>query len=68
MIKFYMADETDEKYRHGSPDNPLGWKRIERKCRLLAKECMDDGRADRIVELVKRNEGTGRALKLLFSW
>lgn len=46
--------ETYEKYRRGSPDNPLGWEGIERKFRLLAKECMDDGRADRIVELVKR--------------
>jgi 2-methylcitrate dehydratase PrpD len=45
--------ETYIEHRRGSPENPLSWRELERKFQLLAKECIDDGRAARIVEMVQ---------------
>lgn len=45
--------ETYIEHRRGSPENPLSWDELEHKFRLLAKECIDDDRAQRIVEMVK---------------
>jgi 2-methylcitrate dehydratase PrpD len=40
-------------HRRGSPENALTWDEMERKFRLLCHECIDEGRTNRIVELVK---------------
>jgi 2-methylcitrate dehydratase PrpD len=40
-------------HRRGSPENPLTKAELERKFTLLAKECIDDERAIRIIELVR---------------
>lgn len=50
------AFETYIEHRRGSPENPLSWDDMERKFRLLCRECIDDARTDRIVGLVKRVE------------
>ena len=45
--------QTYIEHRRGSPENALSWEDIERKFRLLCKECTDDARASRIVDMVK---------------